>query len=93
MKVLLDTCVISELQKPNGNPSVKRVVSEYAEDNIFISVITIGEIAKGIALLDDGSRKLNLGSWLNGLEKSYVNNIIKMELRRITIHLEDIKEL
>jgi predicted nucleic acid-binding protein len=68
MKALLHTCVLSELQKPNGNPMVKQIIAEYPVADVFISVITIGEIAKGIALLDNGKRKIQLLSWLNGLE-------------------------
>ncbi|MCK5725978.1 MAG: type II toxin-antitoxin system VapC family toxin [Thiotrichaceae bacterium] len=79
MKILLDTCVISELQKPNGNASVKKVVSEVANHDVFLSVITLGELSKGIALLDDGARKTGLRSWLNGLEESYASNIIKTD--------------
>ena len=79
MKILLDTCVISELQKPNCTLSVKTLMNEYSTENIFISVITIGEIAKGIALLREGARKNNLRSWLNGLEESYADNIIKTD--------------
>jgi predicted nucleic acid-binding protein len=79
MKILLDTCVISELQKSNCNPSVKQVVSEYDNDDVFLSVITIGELSKGIALLEEGVRKTDLRLWLNGLEKGYASNIIKMD--------------
>ncbi len=79
MKILLDTCVISELQKSNCNSSVKQVVSGYADEDVFLSVITIGELSKGIALLDDGARKTGLRLWLNGLEESYASNIIKTD--------------
>ncbi len=79
MKILLDTCVISELQKTNGNAAVKHFVSEYPDSDVFLSVITIGELSKGIALLDDSVRKTGLRLWLNGLEKSYARNIIKMD--------------
>ena len=79
MKILLDTCVLSELQKLQCKPSVKRLVSEYANEDIFISVITLGEIAKGVALLDGGARKTQLLSWLNGLESNYADNILKTD--------------
>lgn len=79
MKLLLDTCVISELQKPNCNASVKRVVNEYSDENVFLSVISIGELSKGIALLEDGARKTSLRLWLKGLEEGYASNIIKTD--------------
>ena len=79
MKILLDTCVISELQKTDCNASVKKVVSESADNDVFLSVITLGELSKGIALLDNGARKTGLRLWLNGLETSYASNIIKTD--------------
>ena len=63
MKVLLDTCVLSELQRPNGNPAVKEAVGKLADDDIFVSVLTIGEIAKGVALLPPGQKRSRLQQW------------------------------
>lgn len=60
MKTLLDTCVLSELRHPKGNDMVKTAVNELAEESLFISVISLGEIVKGIALLDAGRRQQEL---------------------------------
>ena len=57
MKALLDTCVLTELRKPDGHKNVKMVVAEFADDDLFLSVLTVGEIAKGIALLAAGRKK------------------------------------
>jgi predicted nucleic acid-binding protein len=48
---LLDTNVISELRRPNRDPNVLRWISAVATAEIYLSVITIGEIARGIAKL------------------------------------------
>lgn len=76
MRVLLDTCVLSEIRKPDGNGNVRQAVAAIADDDLYISVIAIGEIAKGIELLDDGRRQRDLRSWLQqqrmrGVSKSY----------------------
>jgi len=76
MRILLDTCVLSELQKPDRSVAVRDFIKEFAEDALFVSVISIGEIAKGVALLDDGARKKALQSWLNGLERAYSQRIL-----------------
>ena len=76
MRVLLDTCVLSEIQRPDGNPAVKNAVSKLNEDDIFISILSIGEIAKGISLLEKGKRKSGLLSWLNRLENDYRDRIL-----------------
>ena len=42
----------SELvSRPKGHPGVRRVVEALESDSLFVSVVSIGEIAKGIALL------------------------------------------
>ncbi len=79
MRVLLDTCVLSELQKPTCEASVREYMRTLAEKDVFVSAITIGEIAKGIALLDDGSRKRALFQWLNGLIDTYGDNIVQID--------------
>lgn len=79
MRVLLDTCVLSEIRKPNGDRNVRQAVAEIADDNLYISVITIGEIAKGIELLDDGRRKGTLQSWLQTLKQDYDDRLLAID--------------
>lgn len=61
---LLDTNVISELVKPKPHPHVVRWVNETDEDSLFLSVLTLGEIRQGVALLPQGARKSTLETWL-----------------------------
>lgn len=48
MRYLLDTCTISEAAAKRPNPSVINWLSLQPQETIYLSVITIGEIAKGI---------------------------------------------
>ena len=64
MRVLLDTCALAELRHPRGNPAVKAAVALIPDEDLFLSALIIGEIARGIALLPDGRKKRNLSSWL-----------------------------
>ena len=64
MSYLLDTCVVSELVKPNPNPKVISWVNSRHEEDIFLSSITIGEIQKGISRLPESSKKDELQEWL-----------------------------
>ncbi len=57
MRVLLDTCVLSELRKDHCHENVRKAIEECTEESLFLSVITIGEITKGIELLNDSKRK------------------------------------
>lgn len=64
MSWLLDTCVISELAKPRPAASVVAWIRGCAEDQLFISVITLGELEKGIAKLPGSARRKALESWV-----------------------------
>lgn len=64
MKALLDTCVISELVSKKPNTGVVEFVDSLDADDIYLSVLTIGEIIKGIEKIPDSPRKVQLRSWL-----------------------------
>jgi predicted nucleic acid-binding protein len=61
---LLDTCVVSELVRPRPKASVVSWVLERDEDALFLSVITIGELEKGIARLPDSPKRVTLEQWV-----------------------------
>ncbi len=64
MRYLLDTCVISELIARQPNPRVVAWVDAVDEARLYLSVITIGEIRRGIAKLPSSPRKERLNCWL-----------------------------
>lgn len=76
MKVLLDTCVLSEIRHPRGNPAVREAVLAFRDNDLSISVLTVGELAKGVALLAAGQRQQELNAWLTGLEQQYADRIL-----------------
>ncbi len=61
---LLDTNVISELVKPRPQPAVVRWVEETDENLLCLSVLTLGEIRKGVAVLQKSVRRAALEAWL-----------------------------
>lgn len=65
MSYLLDTCVISELIKSTPEPTVVEWIDSIEEDKLYLSVITIGELEKGIAKLKPSKRKSKIKEWLN----------------------------
>lgn len=79
MKILIDTCILSEVRHPSGNTAVKKALSSYEEDNLFLSVLTLGEIAKGIFLLPSSLKKNSLIDWLNGLEAQFSDRILPVD--------------
>lgn len=65
MSYLLDTCLISELVAKQPNQQVLDWLDAQVPETLYLSVITIGEIAKGISKLTDSKRKESLTTWLN----------------------------
>jgi len=64
MRYLLDSCVISELTKRTPNESVTGWLARQDSRSLFLSVISIGEIKKGIAKRGDDARARVLTAWL-----------------------------
>ena len=85
MRTLLDTCILSELRHPNCNQGVKNAVAELVSEEIFVSVISIGEIVKGIELLEASRRKKVLLSWIRKLELNYADRLLPVDLEVVRI--------
>jgi predicted nucleic acid-binding protein len=79
VRALLDTCTVAELRHPKGNPAVRMAVATFDDDDLFLSVLTLGEVAKGIHLLRDGRKKRELTAWLIGLERLFADRILPVD--------------
>ena len=64
MRLLLDTNVLSEVTKPAPDPRVLEWLDRLDEDRLFISVVSIAEIRRGGALMDEGRKRETLAEWL-----------------------------
>lgn len=80
MRVLLDTCVLSDIRRPDGNAAVKASVVALDTDSIFISVLSVAEVTKGISLLPESARKRELTAWLQALERDHADRILPLDL-------------
>jgi predicted nucleic acid-binding protein len=65
MRYLVDTCVISELIKKSPADSVVSWIREQDELSLYLSVLTFGELEKGLSKLGDSRRKLKLRNWVD----------------------------
>jgi len=65
MKYLLDTCVVSEMVRKQPDRNVLKWLEKGDQNNLFLSVITIGEIEKGVAKLAESVRKKKISEWLH----------------------------
>ncbi|MCG8341496.1 MAG: type II toxin-antitoxin system VapC family toxin [Chlorobiales bacterium] len=77
MSYLLDTCVISELVRKSPDKSLVQWVDNQNEFDLYLSVITLGEIQKGITKLSSSKKKELLTSWLKDeLEVRFAERIV-----------------
>ena len=82
MSYLLDTNVISELRKgERANPSVASWFADVADEEIFLSVLTIGEIRRGAESVRrrDPDSAATLDSWLARLSEAHRDRIVPVD--------------
>ena len=64
MSYLLDTNVISEIIRKFPNPSVMRWLKDVDNSDIYISVLTLGEIRKGVEKIEEIDKRQKILLWL-----------------------------
>ena len=65
MRFLLDTNVISELVAKHPTPRVVDWLADQNPQDLFLSVITIGEVKRGIERMDDSRKRERTLKWLS----------------------------
>lgn len=77
MSFLLDTSVVSEWVKPRPDAGVISWLAAADEDRVFLSVVTIAELRRGIERLAAGARRRRLDDWLrNELPRRFESRIL-----------------
>ena len=80
MSFLIDTCVLSELVKPRPAQEVSEWVDAAPPDTLFVSVLTFGEIRKGVEKLPDGRRRATIVAWLEtDLPKWFEDRVLPID--------------
>ncbi|MBI5334935.1 MAG: type II toxin-antitoxin system VapC family toxin [Burkholderiales bacterium] len=64
MSYLIDTNVLSELRRREPHAQVVSWVASRPATTLYLSVLTLGELRKGIEALPEGARKRRLLDWL-----------------------------
>jgi toxin FitB len=78
---LLDTNVVSETRKIRAEPGVMAFVRAADAVRLFISVLTLGELRKGVAARrrTDPIAAERLGGWVDGIETLFVDRILPVD--------------
>ncbi|MGF1671638.1 MAG: type II toxin-antitoxin system VapC family toxin [Balneolaceae bacterium] len=84
MSYLIDTCCISELVKKEPNPNVVKWFANRDELSMYLSVITFGELRKGIEKLPDSQKKAELNRWVKeDLKHRFKNRILTINIEEV----------
>lgn len=82
MNYLLDTCLISELARLKPDEKVVNWVLNQNETNFYVSVLTFGELHKGVEKLPESKKKEELRIWIEDeLKNRFQNRVIGIDMR------------
>jgi len=79
LRTLVDTCVLSEVQRRRGNQRVRERFESLAAEDVYLSVLTLGELKKGIDKLKAGAKKKALASWFDQIVLSAPDRILPID--------------
>ncbi len=79
MKYLVETNILFEARRSRGHPAVRAKLQSIDDDDLFISVVTIGEIARGIAKLPAGTQRQELKAWLAMTERYFADRVLAID--------------
>ncbi|MDX2264426.1 MAG: type II toxin-antitoxin system VapC family toxin [Hyphomicrobiales bacterium] len=79
---LLDTCVLSETRKRRSDAGVMAFLEAADPAQLFISVLTVGEIHKGVAKkrLTDEVAADDIAAWAAVIEREFADHIIGVDV-------------
>ena len=85
MSFLLDTNVISEPEQKRPDKNVLRWIADNEQTRFFLSVVTVGELKKGVERLPSGQKKARLHNWVEELRAKLANRILPLTEKTLLI--------
>ena len=80
MSYLLDTNVLSELRRKSPDETVVEWFARRPPSTLYLSVLTLGELRKGIEGVADSKRRMSLNDWLESdLPAFFVGRILPVD--------------
>ena len=82
MRYLIDTCAISELSARKPSEDVRRWFASVPDEDLYLSVVTIGELRKGIdRLSEDDPLRQRLERWFSSVRAVFSGRILEFDER------------
>lgn len=79
-KYLLDTNAVSEAVKSRHNPGYMTWLNDTADELMYISCLTIGEIQKGVSLVDANQLPKQLKTYVPGLLNAFTGRLLTLDI-------------
>jgi predicted nucleic acid-binding protein len=79
MKVLLDTDSIALLRHPTKGSRLRSSIARLPDEGLFVSVISISEIANAIAQLAHVRKRQALTIWLSELKNRFADRLLPVD--------------
>ena len=96
MSFLIDTCALSELTRNNPSQLVSEWFDATPAESLHVSVLTLGEIRRGVERLPDSRRRSRIAAWLeNELPAWFEDRVLAIDGRvaeewgRLTVQLKN----
>lgn len=79
---LLDTNVLSETRKLRADPRAMSFVAAADTEALFVSVLTLGELRKGVEAKrrSDADAALRIGAWVDGIEATFADRLLPVSI-------------
>ena len=82
MSYLIDTNALSELKKRQPHPAVEQWFAVRPAGSLYLSVLTLGELRKGIEAMSAGGRRSRFLDWLeNEIPTYFAGRILPVDRR------------
>jgi len=80
-RYLLDTNILSETRKSRPNEGVISFIEAAKTSDLFLSALTIGELAKGVEMKGrtDPILAAQIGTWLSGIEQMFADRVLPVD--------------
>ena len=76
MKYLLDTCLLSELTRPQPHTGVLEWMRARKSTDLFVSALTLAELERGVVRLPPSRRQGELSAWLADVQAGFGQRVL-----------------